>query len=875
MTKLASSAAAVNPETPRRSTEIDWDNPNASNDNPPARPATSTPIWGPQEAAAAFKRLVAKFGPKDVLGVIPPDAETAKRLRDDRGKLPGYFNSNSPDTDPNGGAWIGRSKPLFGDEADTSIEEIKKWESDGAVAGMMTRNIHFFDNDGVDERITRGISAIIAEETGAVLARYGANSYRCSYPFLGSGLQKIRLVYWHKGMPKPEKLPALELLAVGQYTNVYGPHKSGILYTWRGGDFCDPDVTLQKLDIPTTDRVYAKVCAYLDAEGYEHEFTVGKKCAALHRSLCGAEPAGPAKASKGESAGKKSGNGNLRCGLDDDPSRHDEPGALRFMELVRNDAKRFPTRDSILPVIIALWTALGPNREDHYDRLLDWWLEYGGDNDDDGLRKILDSIKGGSSVGIDHLRARCPELALENAQELFADDPPPEYVHDAPPVAPLAADDAKPPAFSDDALALQFADLHAEDVRFAALWGKWFDWSGSHWRPDEKLHVMTLSRRVCRQVARRAVKELRMHLTSAGTIANVVRLARCDRRLAIAIDEFDRDPWLLNTPGGTVELKTGQMREHRRLDYLTKVAAVSPGGACPQWEAFIDRITGQDRELAAFIQRMLGYALTGSTQAQCLFFLFGRGANGKSVLISTVAGILGDGYHTTAPIETFTTSASDRHPTELAGLRGARLVTAIETEEGRKWAEAKIKNLTGGDKIAARFMRQDFFEYVPQFKLIVAGNHKPALLIVDEAIRRRFHLVPFRQTIPPEERDPNLTDKLKAEWPGILQWMIDGCLAWQRDGLNPPAAVREATKEYLEAEDALATWMAECGTPDPDAWVSRAALFVSWSVWARTAGEPTGSQRAFVHKPEDRLKPHRTANGRGFKGLKIRGNDTW
>src|SRR5262249_33549555 len=289
-----------------------------------------------------------------------------------------------------------------------------------------------------------------------------------------------------------------------------------------------------------------------------------------------------------------------------------------------------------------------------------------------------------------------------------------------------------------------------------------------------------------------------------------------------------------------------------------------------------DRITGHDTELAAFIQRMLGYALTGSTQEQCLFFLYGRGANGKSVLLSTVAGILGDGYHTTAAIETFTTSATDRHPTELAGLRGARLVTAIETEEGRRWAEAKIKSLTGGDKIAARFMRQDFFEFTPQFKLIIAGNHKPALLTVHEAIRRRFHLVPFAVTIPPEERDQNLTDKLKAEWPGILQWMIDGCLAWQRDGLNPPAAVRDATREYLEAEDAIATWMADRCTRDPNAWESSTELFASWCGWAKTAGEPIGSQRAFAQKLEERLEPHRKKNGRGFRGVKINtGVEAW
>jgi putative DNA primase/helicase len=559
-----------------------------------------------------------------------------------------------------------------------------------------------------------------------------------------------------------------------------------------------------------------------------------------------------------------------RKGLDGDPTRHDEAAALKFMDRVRNTAARFPSRDDVLRPLAAIWTALGPNRELYRERVCDWYMTYDG-NEHEDLDKILDSFdRNGTALGIDYLNM-FPEM--HPPEEVFADDLPPEYVNNAPPIAPLVA---QPVAFSHDAIALRFADLFAEGVRFAAQMGKWYEWSEDRWQPDEKLHVMTLARQICRQVAQECtIDELRRPLSSAGTIANVERLAQCDQRLVIAVDEFDRDPWILNTPGGTVDLKTGRMREHRRLDYITKVTAVTPGGACPQWEAFIDRITGHDPELAAFIQRMLGYALTGSTQEQCLFFLFGRGANGKSVLLNTVSSILGDGYHTTAPIETFTTSATDRHPTELAGLRGARLVTAIETEEGRRWAEAKIKSLTGGDKIAARFMRQDFFEFTPQFKLIIAGNHKPALLTVDEAIRRRFHLVPFAVTIPAKERDPNLTDKLKAEWPGILQWMIDGCLAWQRDGLDPPAAVREATREYLEAEDALATWMAERCTRDADAWESRTALFISWSVWAKTAGEPIGSQRAFVHKLEERLTPHRTASGRGFKGLKIKENDTW
>ena len=184
------------------------------------------------------------------------------------------------------------------------------------------------------------------------------------------------------------------------------------------------------------------------------------------------------------------------------------------------------------------------------------------------------------------------------------------------------------------------------------------------------------------------------------------------------------------------------------------------------------------------------------------------------MLINTIAEISGE-YHKAAPIETFTACAVDHHPTDLAGLQGARVVTSSETEEGRRWAEAKIKALTGGDKIAARFMRQNFFEFTPQFKLIIAGNHKPGLSTVDEAIRRRIYLIPFAVTIPPAERDLGLTAKLKAEWPGILAWMIEGCLAWQRDGLAPPPAVLNATAEYLEAEDAIQRWIDDACERNP------------------------------------------------------------
>ena len=438
------------------------------------------------------------------------------------------------------------------------------------------------------------------------------------------------------------------------------------------------------------------------------------------------------------------------------------------------------------------------------------------------------------------------------------------------PADPDEAAAARPPEFSDEALALRFADRHAGDLRFVAAWGKWLIWDGARWRFDDKLHGFNCARVICREAAAECNGDkLAFAVASAKTVAAVERLARADPRLAAAIEQWDADPWLVNTPEGVIDLRKGKTRPHRAEDYMTKITAVGAGGDCPLFLAFLEQITRGDRELVAYLQRVLGYALTGITREHALFFGYGTGANGKSVLLSTVAGLLGD-YHRTAPIETFVASHSERHPTDLAGLRGARLVTATETEEGRHWAEAKIKQLTGGDKISARFMRQDFFDYEPAFKLFIAGNHKPSLRSVDEAIRRRLHMIPFSVTIPPDERDPELAEKLKSEWPGILSWMIQGALAWQAKGLRPPKAVLAATAAYLEAEDAIAAWIDEKCERDPNAWTSSAALFSSWSAWATAAGETIGAQKKLTQALIDRgFTIKNTTKARGLNGLRI------
>jgi putative DNA primase/helicase len=207
--------------------------------------------------------------------------------------------------------------------------------------------------------------------------------------------------------------------------------------------------------------------------------------------------------------------------------------------------------------------------------------------------------------------------------------------------------------------------------------------------------------------------------------------------------------------------------------------------------------------------------------------------------------MLGD-YAKTAPIEAFIASKNEHHPTDLAGLQGARLVTAVETEDGRRWAESKIKSLTGGDRIAARFMRQDFFEYTPQFKLVIAGNHKPGLR----------------------------TEKLRAEWGGILRWAVEGCLLWQRDGLHAPKAVVDATADYLASEDVLSRWIEERCEINKANWTAATALFTDWREWCEQNQEYAGSQKSFSAALEDRgFAPERTRTARGFLGIGLRVTD--
>jgi putative DNA primase/helicase len=415
----------------------------------------------------------------------------------------------------------------------------------------------------------------------------------------------------------------------------------------------------------------------------------------------------------------------------------------------------------------------------------------------------------------------------------------------------------------EDTVALDFAEQHAEAFRYVAASSQWLRWDGSRWQPEDTLAAFDAARKLCRPAGD----------AKAKTVAAVITLARSDRRLAATVDQWDANPMLLNTRCSTVDLTTGTARTPERGDYMTKQTgtwAAEPGTPHPLGTGFLDKVTGADQNLIGFLQRFAGYCLTGHTREHVLAFLYGRGANGKSVFIGTLARIMRD-YAITAPTDMLLASKHDRHPTEIARLKGARLVIAQETQKGRRFDEAKLKMLTSSDRLSGRFMRQDLFDFDPTHKLIVAGNHKPSLASVDEAIRRRLLLTPFTVEIPVAERDPDFAKKLVSEYPAILRWMVDGCLEYLRDGLKVPRRVQEASEEYFSAQDTLEQWLADCiDRRDSRAFTTTRVLFTSWKTWNEQRNMRPGTEKAFASDLADKgYEQHRMAYGRGFKGLRL------
>ena len=429
---------------------------------------------------------------------------------------------------------------------------------------------------------------------------------------------------------------------------------------------------------------------------------------------------------------------------------------------------------------------------------------------------------------------------------------------------------AEPVEVSEDSIALAFTAQYGETMRFDHDVGKWFQWNGARWKETKTKAAFHFAREIMRRMA--AGKK---GMCKSSVASGAEKFAQADPTHAVVSEIWDKDSWMLGTPGGTLNLKTGKMHKAKPQDFITKLTGCVPSSKKPElWLKFLNDATRGDAEMMTYLQRVAGYCLTGMTTEHSLFFIYGPGGNGKSVYLNTLTYILGD-YATPAPMDTFTANKFSSHPTELAMLKGARLVTASETEEGRAWAEARIKALTGGDPISARLMRQDFFTYQPQFKLLFAGNHQPRLNNVDPAMRRRFNMLPFINK--PTEPDHMLEEKLRAEAPEILGWALQGCRDWQKHGIGRPSNVAVATDTYFEKQDMFSQWLEDNCRVERDnrsLFTSSANLFRDWTAYAVSAGERPCARNTFSENLERAgLVQHRLpaslGKHRGFLGIEL------
>lgn len=451
---------------------------------------------------------------------------------------------------------------------------------------------------------------------------------------------------------------------------------------------------------------------------------------------------------------------------------------------------------------------------------------------------------------------------------------------------------------TDTGNARRLVALFGERLRFCHPWQKWLVWDGRRWREDDTCEPVRFAKETARALLReatqraaevaqaepdrekaqaaleryQAIAKFALQSESAGKLTAMVSLAASEPGLPILPAALNSHPWLLNCANGTIDLKTGQLCSHQQSDYITQLCPTpfDAAATCPVFARFLEDVF-QSLDLIRFVQRLMGYSLTGCVTEQVLPIFYGTGANGKSTLLNAWLNVLGLDYAGKAPASLMVAHRGEHHPTELAALFGKRLMVATETESGARLAESQVKELTGGDRITARRMREDFWTFEPTHKLILATNHKPRVKGRDHAIWRRLRLIPFNRRFAPHEQDKALPEKLTNEAPGILAWIVCGCMDWQREGLGEPAEVNAATSEYRAAEDVLAAWMEECCDVTPDNQEKAAELFGSYEKWCDASGERASlTKRQLCAELREAGFEDYTNAGLWFRGIGLR-----
>ena len=426
---------------------------------------------------------------------------------------------------------------------------------------------------------------------------------------------------------------------------------------------------------------------------------------------------------------------------------------------------------------------------------------------------------------------------------------------------------------------------HGSDLRYCPGLG-WLAWDGGRWRPDTDGETVRRAKCTVRAMyaegaeiddeqERKRLIAWAASSESEARLRAAVKLAETEHEIIVHPDALDADPWLFNAANGTIDLQTGDLREHRRQDLLTKITTVvyDPDARHELWEGFLDRITASDGDLMAFYGRAVGYSLTGHTSEEVLFFAHGPTATGKSSKLEAIRGVLGD-YAATADFETFLKRHGDAGiRNDVARLAGARLVISVEVDDGKALAEGLLKLLTGGDTVAARFLYRETFEFRPVFKLWLAANDRPRVNADDAAMWRRILQLPFVNVIPEAERDERVKLALRndpAVQTAILAWAVRGCLEWQQRGLDVPDVVRDYTAAYRAEQDPLRDWLADCTKVDPAAWTTTAALRENYEQWCQSNGEKPVTAKKLGTLLDARGYPYEKSGGtRGRRGIRV------
>lgn len=440
--------------------------------------------------------------------------------------------------------------------------------------------------------------------------------------------------------------------------------------------------------------------------------------------------------------------------------------------------------------------------------------------------------------------------------------------------------------FDDMGNAERFVDLFGENVRYCYTEKKWYFYNSMRWSVDNLGVILRMADKCVEAMKAEAKLYLQADEESGGDMAKAFEkhmkssrsnkskkamLNEIEHHLPILPIQMDRYKMALNTPSGIINLKNGDVKAHNPEYYFTKITSVDCAEAadCPRWLAFLDDIFAGDKDLIRYIQKAVGYSLTGSTAEQCAFFLYGTGRNGKSTFIDVIRDVFGD-YAANIQPETIMVKSSQSNAinSDIARLKGARLVTSVEPNEGVRLNEGLLKQLTGDDTVTARKLYSEEFEFKPEFKLWMATNHKPIIRGTDTGIWRRIHMIPFDVQIPEDKVDKNLTHKLKAEMTGIFKWCIDGCLMWQREGLQMPAAVLKSVREYRREMDVISAFIEDKCTLEGT--VQASMLYAAYVSWADSNNEYCMSNTKFSTELAKRFEKIKGRNYNYFTGISIR-----